>query len=96
MERSHGDKFGHIYSFMWGEYLQAERILPAIDPGIRYEQCNTNTVTDALRMFCRYVIAIVLAVGLSTRGLYKFTYYTDNVLTTYYRRTENIYIKNCQ
>ena len=37
-----------------------------------------------------YVIAIVLAV--STRGLYTFTYYKDNFLTTYYRRTPIMYI----
>ena len=40
-----------------------------------------------------YVIAIVLAV--LTRGLYTFTYYKDNVITTYYRQAKIIYIKNC-
>ena len=54
--------------------------------------CKMKTITVCVKDVL-YVIAIVLAV--STRGLYTFTYYKDNVLTTYYRRTQIIDIKNC-
>ena len=50
-----------------------------------------NDVRLKLIPYVLYVIAIVLAV--STRGLYTFTYYKDNVLMTYYRRTQIIYKK---
>ena len=50
-----------------------------VDPGIRYERCKTKTITVCVKDVF-YVIAIVLA--MSTRGLYTFTYYKDNVLTT--------------
>ena len=58
----------------------------------QYRKKKTKTITVCVKDVL-YVIAIVLAV--STPGHYKFTYYKDNVLTTYYRRTEIIYIKNC-
>ena len=72
------------------KYIMQFIILPAVDPGIRYERCKTKTITVWVKDVL-YVFAIVLAV--STRGLYRFTYYKDNVLTTYYRRTQIIYIK---
>ena len=74
------------------KYIMQFIILPVVDPGIRYERCKTKTITVCVKDVL-YVIAIVLAV--STRGLYRVTYYKDNVLTTYYRRTTIIYITNC-
>ena len=73
------------------KYIMELIILPAVNPRIRYERCKAKTITVCVKDVL-YVIAIVLAV--STRGLYKFTYYKDNVVATYYRRTDIIYITN--
>ena len=69
------------------KYIMQSIILPAVDPGIRCERCKTKTITVCVKDVL-YVIAVVLAV--STRGFYRFTYDKDNVLTTYYRRTQII------
>ena len=55
------------------KYIMQIIILPAVDPGIRYERCKTKIITVCVKDVL-YVIALVLA--MSTRGLYGFTYWS--------------------